>query len=151
MPIMKYNPFTNSSAFEDFPTGLRLFQDSVARLLSEPSSRPWSPSVDVFENENDLVLKADLPEVDPKEVSVEVENGTLTLKGSRKFEDTQNGRGYHRIERSYGSFVRAFSLPDTVDPEKVKADYKTGVLTITLAKKELAKPRTIPVEITNND
>jgi HSP20 family protein len=149
MPIMKYTPFANSG-FEDFPTGLRLFQDSVARLLSEPSSRPWTPSVDVFENEQDLVLKADLPEVDPKEVSIEVENGTLTLKGSRKFEDTQDNRGYHRIERSYGSFVRAFSLPDTVDPEKVKADYKNGVLTITLAKKELAKPRTIPVEITSN-
>jgi HSP20 family protein len=150
MPIMKYNPFTSSSTFEDFPAGLRVFQDSVARLLSEPSSRPWTPSVDVFENENDLVLKADLPEVDPKEVSIEVENGTLTLKGSRNFESTQNGRGYHRIERSYGSFVRAFSLPDTVDTEKVKADYKNGVLTITLAKKEVAKPRTIPVEITNN-
>ncbi len=149
MPIMKYAPFANSS-FEDFPAGLRLFQDSVARLLSEPNSRPWTPSVDVFENENDLVLKADLPEVEPKEVSIEVENGTLTLKGSRNFENALSGRGYHRIERSYGSFVRAFSLPETVDPEKVKADYKNGVLTITLTKKEVAKPRTIPVEITNN-
>jgi HSP20 family protein len=150
MPIMKYTPFTNAQGFEDFPAGLRLFQDSVARLFSEPNSRPWTPAVDVFENENNLVLKADLPEVDPKEVSIEVENGTLTLKGSRRFEEAQNGRGYHRIERSYGTFVRAFSLPETVDPENVKADYKNGVLTITLAKKEVAKPRTIPVQITNN-
>lgn len=150
MPILKYTPFANSSSLEDFPAGMRLFQDSVARLFSEPNTRPWTPAVDVFENENDLVLKADLPEVDPKDVSIEVENSTLTLKGSRKFEEAQNGRGYHRIERSYGSFVRAFSLPETVDPEKVKADYKQGVLTITLAKKEVAKPRTIPVEITNN-
>ena len=147
MPIMKYSPFANAD-FDDFPAGLRLFQDSVARLLSEPSSRPWTPAVDVFENENDLVLKADLPEVDPKEVAIEVENGTLTLKGARKFENGQSGRGYHRIERSYGSFVRAFSLPETVNAEKVKADYKNGVLTITLPKKEVAKARTIPVEIT---
>jgi len=148
MQIVKYTPFANSS-FDDFPAGLRVFQDSVARLLSEPNTRPWTPAVDVFENENELVLKADLPEVDPKEVSIEVENSTLTLKGSRKFENSQSGSSYHRIERSYGSFIRAFSLPDTVDTEKVKADYKQGVLTITLAKKEVAKPRTIPVEITN--
>ena len=78
------------------------------------------------------------------------ENNILTLKGERKFEQNQNGKGFHRIERSYGSFTRAFSLPDTVDGEKVKADYKNGVLTITLPKKEVAKPRTINVEINNN-
>jgi HSP20 family protein len=147
MPIVKYNPF--QTEFEDFP-GLRLFQDSVSRLLSEPASRPWSPAVDIAETENELVLKADLPEVDPKAVEVQLENGTLTLKGERKFEEQKNGRGYHRIERAYGSFVRAFSLPDTVDAEKVKADYKAGVLTITLPKKEVAKPKSVKVEISNN-
>ncbi|MFZ0594328.1 MAG: Hsp20/alpha crystallin family protein [Bryobacteraceae bacterium] len=147
MPIVKYNPFQTD--FEDFP-GLKLFQDSVSRLLSEPASRPWSPAVDIAETENELILKADLPEVDPKAVEVQLENGTLTLKGERKFEDQKNGRGYHRIERGYGAFVRAFSLPDTVDAEKVKADYKAGVLTITLPKKEIAKPKSVKVEISNN-
>ena len=148
MPIMKYNPFSTET--EDFPTGLRVFQDSLSRLLSEPTSRPWSPPVDIYETENELVLKADVPEVDPKNVAIQMENGTLTLKGERRFEEQRNGRGFHRIERGYGAFVRAFSLPDTVDPEKVKADYKNGVLTITLPKKEVAKPRTVNVEISNN-
>ena len=148
MPMIKYTPFTGE--LEDFPTGLRLFQDSISRLFSEPASRPWSPAVDIYETENELVLKADIPEVDPKNVAIQLENGTLTLKGERKFEQEKNGKGFNRIERSYGSFVRAFSLPETVDPEKVKADYKNGVLTVTVAKKEVAKPRTINVQVSNN-
>jgi HSP20 family protein len=147
MPIMKYNPFNET---EDFPTGLRVFQDSLSRLLSEPTSRPWSPPVDIYETENELVLKADVPEVDPKHVAIQMENGTLTLKGERRFDEQRNGRGFHRIERGYGAFVRAFSLPDTVDPDKVKADYKSGVLTVTLPKKEVAKPKTVNVEISNS-
>ena len=148
MPIMKYNPFNTET--EDFPTGLRVFQDSLSRLLSEPTSRPWSPAVDIYETENELVLKADVPEVDPKQVAIQMENGTLTLKGERRFDEQKNGRGFHRIERGYGSFVRAFSLPETVDPEKVKADYKNGVLTVTLPKKEVAKPRTVTVQVSNS-
>lgn len=145
MAVTRHNPF--GAEFEDFPAGLRLFQDSLSRLFSEPASRPWTPAVDIFETENELVLKADLPDVDPKGVGIQLENGTLTLKGERKFEDQKNGKGFHRIERSYGKFVRAFSLPDTVEGDKVKADYKNGVLTITLPKKEVAKPRTINVEV----
>lgn len=148
MPVMKYNPFNTET--EDFPTGLRVFQDSLSRLLSEPTSRPWSPPVDIYETENELVLKADVPEIDPKKVAIQMENGTLTLKGERRFEDQGNGRGFHRIERGYGSFVRAFSLPDTVEPDKVKADYKNGVLTVILPKKEVAKPRTINVQVSNS-
>lgn len=148
MPVMKYNPFNTET--EDFPTGLRVFQDSLSRLLSEPTSRPWSPSVDIYETENELVLKADVPEIDPKNVTIQMENGTLTLKGERRFDEQGNGRGFHRIERGYGSFVRAFSLPDTVEPDKVKADYKNGVLTVVLPKKEVAKPRTINVQVTNS-
>jgi HSP20 family protein len=150
MPVVKYNPF--NTEFDEFPSGLRLFHDSVSRLLSEPASRPWSPAVDIYENENELVLKADIPDVDPKNVGIQLENGTLTLRGERKFEEQQSGKGkgFHRIERSYGAFVRAFSLPETVDPEKVKADYKNGVLTVTLHKKEVAKPKMINVEINNN-
>jgi len=145
MPLIKYTPF--ETGLEDYPTGLRLFQDSLSRLFADPGTRPWSPAVDVYETENELVLKADLPEVDPKNVEVQFENGTLTLKGSRKFEEEKKGKGYHRIERSYGSFERAFSLPETVDPEKVKADYKNGVLTVSIQKKEVAKPRAIRVEV----
>src|SRR5579872_797600 len=118
MPLMRYSPSTER---EDFPVGLRLFQDSVSRLLSEPSNRPWSPAVDIFETENELVLKADVPEIEMKDIDLQVENGTLTLKGERKFEQEQSDRGYHRIERGYGSFVRAFTLPDSVDVNKVKA------------------------------
>jgi HSP20 family protein len=142
--------FSPSSELEEFPVGLRLFQDSVSRLFSEPSNRPWSPAVDIFETEHELVLKADVPEIEMKDIDVQVENGTLTLKGERKFEQEQNGKGYHRIERGYGSFVRAFTLPDSVDVDKVKAEYKSGVLTVTLSKKEVAKPKTIRVEINNN-
>ena len=147
---MTFMRSTPSAELEEFPVGLRLFQDSVSRLFSEPSNRPWSPAVDIFETEHELVLKADIPEIEMKDIDVQVENGTLTLKGDRKFEQEQNGRGYHRIERGYGSFVRAFTLPDSVDVDKVKAEYKSGVLTVTLSKKEVAKPKTIRVEINNN-
>ena len=146
MPLTKYNPFAELA---EFSTPFRLFQDTVSRMLSEPSeSRPWAPPVDIIETENDLILKADLPDVDLNNIDIQVENGTLTLKGERKFERKEGStEGYHRIERSYGSFVRCFSLPDTVDPEKVSADYKNGVLTVTMAKKELAKPRSIKVAV----
>jgi len=144
MALIKYTPF--ETGLEEYP-GLRLFQDSLSRMFAEPNARPWSPAVDVYETENELVLKADVPDVDPKNVEVQFENGTLTLKGTRKFDEEKNGKGYHRIERSYGSFVRAFSLPETVDPEKVKAEFKNGVLTVTLQKKEVVKPRAIPVHV----
>lgn len=146
--MIKYSPFQTE---EDFPSGLRVFQDSLSRLFSEPAARPWSPPVDIYETENELVLKADVPEIDPKNIEIQLENGTLTVKGERNFEEQKNGhQGFHRIERSYGKFMRAFSLPDTVDGEKVKADYKNGVLTITLPKKEIAKPKTINVQVSNN-
>ncbi len=141
MSLIQYNPFR---------ADLDVFQDSISRLFSEPASRPWSPAVDIYESENELVFKADIPDMDPKEVGIQLENGTLTLKGERKFEQNKTNKGFHRIERGYGAFTRAFSLPDTVDPEKVKADYKNGVLTVTVPKKEIAKPKTINVEISNN-
>jgi HSP20 family protein len=149
MAVMK-QPYSFGSDFDEFPAGLRVFQDSLSRLFSEPASRPWSPAVDIYETENELVLKADLPDIDPKDVNIQIENRTLTLKGERKFDEQKNNRGFHRIERSYGTFTRAFSLPDTVDGEKVKADYKQGVLTITLPKKEVAKPRTVQIEVGAN-
>lgn len=80
---------------------------------------------------------------------MELENGTLSLKGQRKFESEKQGKGYHRIERSYGTFARYFAMPDTVDAEKISAEYKNGVLTVTLPKKEIAKPRTVKVDVKN--
>lgn len=148
MAITKYDPFAELA---EFPTGIRLFQDAVSRLFSEPpAARPWAPPVDIYENENELVLKADVPDVPLNDIKIQLENGTLTIQGERKFEKSEGKGGYHRIERSYGSFVRCFSLPETVDAEKVKADYKGGVLTVTLSKKEVAKPRTIKVEVKPN-
>ena len=145
MALTKYDPFQELA---DFPTGVRSFQDTVNRWLSEPrSQRPWTPSVDILETENELIIKADLPEVDMKDIHVEIENGTLSLKGERKFEHEDKNQGYHRIERSYGSFARYFTLPDTVETDKVSADYKDGVLKVTLPKKEVAKPRFIKVAV----
>ncbi|MBI3209058.1 MAG: Hsp20/alpha crystallin family protein [Candidatus Solibacter usitatus] len=105
--------------------------------------------MDILETPNEVVLKADLPDVDMKDVHIELENGTLTLRGQRKFENEKKDKGYHRLERSYGSFARHFSLPDTVDAEHVAAEYKNGVLTVTLPKKELAKPRAVKIEVKN--
>ena len=148
MPIVKYAPFTDS---EDFPAGVRIFQDTINRLLSDQTAtRPWAPSVDIFETENDLVLKADVPGVDLKDIDIQIENGTLALKGERKFERDENSKGFHRLERSYGSFVRYFTVPDTVDTEQVRADFSNGVLNVTLPKKEIAKPKSIKVQVSNN-
>jgi len=148
MPLVKYNPFAD---VDDFPAGLRVFQDTVSRLLSDQTSaRPWSPSVDIFETENELVLKADVPGIDLKDIDIQLENGTLTLKGERKFEKDEHTKGFHRTERSYGSFARYFTVPDTVDTEHVRAEYHNGVLTVTLPKKEIAKPKAIKVQVSNN-
>jgi HSP20 family protein len=148
MTITKYNPF---DGFLGFPTGLRFFENSLDRLLSEPvTHRSWAPPVDIIETDNNLVLKSDLPDVDLKDIDIQIEDGTLTLKGERKFEKEDKSAGYHRMERSYGSFVRCFSLPDTVESDKVKADYRNGVLTVTLPKTEAAKPRTVKVEVSKN-
>jgi HSP20 family protein len=144
MTVLKYHPF--SPDLEDLPSGLRLFQDSVARLLGDSTGRPWTPPVDIFENENELVLKADLPDVDQKNIDIRFENGTLTLRGERKFAGNDNVSA-HRIERSYGVFSRSFSLPESFDPDRIKAEYRNGVLTVTIPKKEVAKPRSIKVEV----
>jgi len=138
MSLSHFDPLSN----------LRLFEDAFTRFLSEPrGNRPWSPAVDIYETENELVLKADLPEVDLKDIDVRVENQTLTISGERKFERKENDKGYHRIERSYGTFQRSFAVPNTFDTEKIGAAFKNGVLTVTLPKKEAAKPRQIKVEV----
>jgi HSP20 family protein len=132
----------------NLPATFRTFEDALARMLNEPrGARPWSPSVDIYETENELILKADLPEVKLEDIEVRVENQTLTLKGERKFEKDENVRGHHRIERNYGSFERSFTVPATVDAERVGAEYKNGVLTVKLPKKEAAKPRQVKIEV----
>ena len=131
-------------------SSLKLFEDAMSRLWSEPrSGRPWSPPVDILETENELILKADIPDVDSRDVDIQVENQTLSIKGQRQFEKESGGRGYHRIERSYGNFVRSFVLPNTVDTEKIAAEYKNGVLTVTIPKREAAKPRQVKIGVAN--
>ena len=126
---------------------LRLFEDAFTRWLSEPrTGRPWSPAVDIYETENELVVQADLPGVEGKDINVKVENQTLTIAGERTFA-REAARGYHRIERSYGNFVRSFAVPNTFDTEKISADFSSGVLTVSLAKKEAAKPRQVKIEV----
>jgi len=138
MSLSHFDPLAN----------LRLFEDAFTRMLTEPqTNRPWAPSVDIYETENDLVLKADLPEVELKDIDVRVENLTLTISGERRFEKNDAGKGYHRIERSYGRFVRSFAVPNAFDTEKIGAEFKNGVLTVSLPKKEAAKPRQVKVEV----
>src|SRR5271157_5955613 len=138
MSLSHFDPLAN----------LRLFEDAFTRMLSEPqTNRPWAPAVDIYETENELVLKADLPDVDLKDIDVRVENQTLTIAGERKFEQQESGKGYHRIERNYGTFVRSFSVPNSFDTETIAAEFKNGVLSVTLPKKEAAKPRQVKVEV----
>jgi HSP20 family protein len=146
MPIIKYNPFD----VDDLPSGLRVFSDTVSRLLSDSQIRPWTPAVDIWETENELVLKADLPDMKMEDIDIRLENGTLALKGERKFENEEKKKGFHRVERSYGTFARYFTLPDTVEADKVRAEYRNGVLTVTLPKTEMAKPRQVKVTVSTN-
>jgi HSP20 family protein len=132
----------------------RLFRDAFSSVLpvreGELPTRAWAPAVDICENENNIVLKAELPGVDPKDVEVRVEDNTLYLKGERKFEKDTKEENYHRIERSYGSFARSFALPNSIDAEKVAAEYQDGLLTLTLPKREETKPKTIKINISKN-
>src|ERR1035438_4390574 len=142
------NTIQMSITHADPLANLRLFEDAFTRMLSEPrAGRPWSPAVDIFETEDELVLKADVPEVELKDIDVRVENQPLTLSGERKFEKEDTNKGYHRIERAYGQFTRTFTLPSTVDTEQVAAEYHNGVLTVKLPKKAAAKPRQVKIDV----
>ena len=147
MPIVRREPFrdllTSQREFN------RLFSEVLPRFFGEeePSTRTWAPAVDIYETENNLVLKADLPGVDPKDVEIKVEDGMLYLKGERKFEKEVKEENYHRVERSYGAFARSFSLANSIDAEKVSAEYKDGQLILTMPKREEAKPKTIKINV----
>jgi HSP20 family protein len=125
----------------------RLFTDFFGRAMQEQNLTTWAPAVDIYEGENELVVKADLPDVKPEDLDIRVENNILTIRGERKFEKKANDKNYLRVERAYGSFARSFSLANTVSTEAIKAYYKVGVLTLSIPKREEAKPKQIKVNV----
>jgi HSP20 family protein len=108
---------------------------------------PWAPAVDIYETEQELVVKADLPDVNPQDLDIRVEDNILTIRGERKFENKENEENYLRVERSYGSFSRSFQLANSVNSDAIKADYQNGVLTLSIPKREEAKPKQIKVNV----
>lgn len=153
MAIVRWEPFRELLSTQDRFNQLlnQTFSQAFGSEGQELSSRSWAPAVDIYEDDQHLVIKAELPGVDPKDVEVRVENHTLFLKGERKFEKETNEGNYHRVERSYGSFSRSFTLPNSVNTEGAQAEYKDGLLTLKLAKREEAKPRTIKIEVAGSE
>jgi HSP20 family protein len=129
----------------------RLFEDNLTRERSGHADlATWAPPVDIYETENELVVKAELPDFQDKDIDVRITNNTLTIRGERKFEKDIKEDNYLRIERAYGSFVRSFSLPNTVSSENIRADYRNGVLTLHMAKREESKPKQIKISVSAN-
>jgi HSP20 family protein len=146
MAIIKVDPLREFAVMQDRLN--RLFGNVYLRDEDTGFRGSWVPSVDIFETEkHDLVLRAELPGMTRGDIEVTVENGTVVIKGEKKFDPEVREENYRRIERSYGPFQRSFTLPNTVDAGKVVAEYKNGLLTITLPFKEEAKPRTINVDV----
>src|SRR6059058_628394 len=143
--IARWEPFRGVTTLQDQIN--RLFNDAFERTGEQSNLSAWAPAVDIYENEHELVVKADLPEVDPKDLDIRVENNILTIRGERKFEKNVQQENYLRVERAYGSFARSFTLANTVNSEAIKADYQNGVLTLSIPKKEEAKPKQIKVNI----
>ncbi len=147
MALVKYSPMRE----------LRTMQDQMNRLLNlswnhdlpneDNKEGLWQPAVDIYETTDSIVIKAELPDVEQKDIEVRIEDSTLILKGERKHEDDVKKENYHRIERYFGTFQRSFSLPATVDQERVEANCEKGVLTITLPKKEEIKPKQITIQV----
>jgi HSP20 family protein len=142
--ISRFGPFRTHPLQEQLN---RLFNEAFERSSEESSITTWAPAVDIYETEHELVVKADLPDVKPEDLDIRVENNILTIRGERKFEKKVNETNYLRVERAYGSFSRSFSLANTVNSEAIKAEYKDGVLTLTIPKKEEAKPKQIKVNV----
>ena len=143
----------------DQSRGLTSLQDQLNRLFEDNFTRDrsahadlatWAPPVDIYETENELVVKADLPDLQEKDIDVRVANNTLTIRGERRFEKDVNEDSYLRIERAYGSFTRSFSLPNTVSSENIRAEYRNGVLTLHMAKREESKRKQIKISISAN-
>jgi HSP20 family protein len=142
---------------DPFLADLRGIQDEFSRVFAgglprffggeEVFTGKWSPNVDIFESENSIVLEADLPGIKAEDFKLSIENYRLTLTGERKFDKEENGENWHRVERSYGTFTRTFTLPNTVNVEEVKAEFKDGVLRVSLPKRDEVKARNINVTI----
>jgi HSP20 family protein len=146
MSLIRWDPFREFNALT--PRFGKFFgKDFFGKDFDLPTATTaWSPSVDIFENDNEVVIKAELPGMNAKDIEVKLENSVLMLKGERHFEKETKEENYHRVEREYGTFSRSFSLPVPVDADKVNAEYKDGVLKIVLPKKEERKPKPIKVE-----
>lgn len=126
----------------------KLFEDFLGDKVEVKQPSPgWSPAVDIYEEKDRIVLKADLPGVDEKDISLDVEGNRLTLKGERRLEREVKEENRLRLERSYGFFARSFSLPGTVDAEKIRASYNEGVLEVSIPKKDESKPKQIAIKI----
>ena len=147
MAVLKWDPFRDLNMLQDRMN--QLFDNAGrGRRDNEPTATTtWSPAVDIYETEGAIVVKAELPGMDRKDITLNLENNVLTLRGERRFEKETKEENYHRIERSYGGFSRAFSIPATVNEERIQADYKDGVLKILLPKKDQAKPKQIQISM----
>src|SRR5438876_7016302 len=145
MAVVRWDPFRDLNLLQDRMN--RRFDDAGRgwRADEPAATTSWSPSVDIFETEGEIVVKAELPGMDRKDIALGLENNVLSIRGERRFVKETKEENYHRIERSYGNFSRSFSIPATVDEEKIRADYKDGVLKIILPKKEQARPKQIKI------
>jgi HSP20 family protein len=143
--IARLEPYRGLATLQDQFN--RIFNDSIRNYSDEAAVTAWAPAVDIYETPNELVVKTDLPDVNEKDIDVRVENNLLTIRGERKLEKSVSEENYLRVERTYGSFSRSFSLPNTVNPEAIAAEYKNGVLTVTLPKREDSKPRQVKVAV----
>lgn len=145
MNVVKYDPFRELKSLQDEMT--RLFTGNAGGSFDreEMLNGAWSPRVDIYEDKNNLVLEAELPGMKQEDFDISVENNVITLKGERKFEKKTEGDNYHRVERSYGSFTRSFTLPQTVTAEGAAADFDNGVLRVSLPKREETRARKIEV------
>jgi HSP20 family protein len=147
MAITRWDPFQELNLITDRMN--RLFQDSFGSSNRDEAltTSSFVPPVDIYEDEHNITLKIEVPGIEQKDIDVRLENNTLMVRGERKFEKEEKEENFHRVERRYGSFFRAFTLPNTVDAESVSADYDNGVLKIKLAKKAEAKPKQIKVNV----
>src|ERR1700676_5303888 len=143
--LNRWEPFRGAATLQEQVN--RLFGNALEHSGEESNLTTWAPAVDIFETEHELVVKADLPEIKPEELDIRVENNILTIRGERKFDKKVNENNYLRVERSYGSFSRSFSLANTVNSEAIKAEYKNGVLTLTIPQRKEAKPKQIKVNV----
>ena len=141
--LTRFDPFRDMFRLQDDLANV--FEDRPALRTGE--SYGWTPPCDIYEDGEAVIVRVELAGVDPKDVSVRFENGVLTLRGDRKLESADKRENYHRIERSYGAFTRSFMVPGTVDAEKIRAESKNGVLSVTLPKKAELKPRPIEVKV----